>query len=104
MRDIKAGKDAHSEEQTARAKKLQLYGKGLIKDFHSAMAFSKMVQDIERSREQSLNDEQEQLEKTLPICDQKCMKRMMHENDRPEYEKRSDRPKRINEKLDRIIT
>jgi len=100
MTSIKCGRDNHSAEQTARAKKLMLYRKGLIKDFHSAMAFSKMTQDIELMQQKAQNDEKEELEKTLPMCETKCMKRMMWENENVgvEYPKKSERPKRINEK------
>ncbi|ODN00363.1 hypothetical protein Ocin01_06329 [Orchesella cincta] len=93
---IKASRDAYSEEQTDRAKKLLLYGKGLIKDFHSALGFSKMMQDIERSRQISAADEEEC---NVPICEQKCMKKMLYEINRPDLAQKEVKPKPINEKL-----
>lgn len=96
MKDIKSSKDAYSEEQIARANKLSLYRKGLIKDLHSAMAFSKMMQDIERSRQKSEKDQGEG--PNLPVCETKCMKRMLHEITRPDFTEKTDKPKKINEK------
>jgi len=93
---IKSNRDAYSDEQTARAKKLLMYGKGLIKDFHSALGFSKMMQDIERSREKSEEDQGDEC--NVPICDQKCMKKMLYEINRPDLAQKEEKPKQINEK------
>lgn len=98
--DIKQSRDDHSAEWTARAKKLQLWGKGLIREFHAGMQLSKAMQEIEQSRNNKETDADLANEKTLPICDTKCMKAMIEMNERPEYpnkkERLKDRP--INQK------
>lgn len=71
-------KKTEKEKEPDREKKLKLYRKGLIKDFHSSMAFSKMMQDIERSRQQkSCMDDNDEGDGEGSILETPCMKAMI---------------------------
>jgi len=43
LAEMRADDEKTSQEQIARANKLMLYRKGLIRDFHAAMAYSKVT-------------------------------------------------------------
>jgi hypothetical protein len=83
LTEVAQEKKAQSEAQIARANQLILYRKGLIRDFHSALAYSKMMQEIEESKSKS----SQMNEAGCPLLTQRCYRKMMRANDtRPDYE------------------
>ena len=88
LAEIHAEKDRTSKEELARAKRQMLYRKGLIRDFHAAMANSKMLKDIEDQKERTSKDRQEAEKGSPPFLNKVCMKKMMWVNrpdERPDY-------------------
>jgi uncharacterized protein with WD repeat len=94
MAEAAAEKDQSSKEELGRAKRQMLYRKGLIRDFHAAMANSKMIKDIEDQQER-ISKGREGEKDSPPFLNKVCMKKMMAVNCRPEYAakgKKSTRP------------
>jgi len=98
LEEVTQEKKAASEAQIARAKQLMLYRKGLIRDFHSALAYSKMMQEIEESKSKSgdgpCGDE------CYPMIAQRCYKKMMYPNEsRCDYQSQVKEKKKCSQKL-----
>ena len=98
---MKAAREQRSFEAQARAKQQLLYRKGLIRDFHAAMAYSKVLKDTEDMKkakgqrevckfmEEPCADESAK----LPIETENCYKRLQMENDWPDYTKKQKEKK-----------
>ena len=99
---MKAAREQRSFEAQARAKQQLLYRKGLIRDFHAAMAYSKVLKDTEdmkqakgqrevcKFKEQPCADDNDE---KLPIETENCYRRLQMENDRPDYAKKEKEKK-----------
>lgn len=97
LEEVKAENDRKSEEWATRAKKLMLYRKGLIRDFHAAMANSKMLKDIEDAKSPSKGCEAEDEKSKIPFYNKACMKKILAVNNQAEHKNR-EKVKRSNPK------